>query len=525
MKRIILDGIVCDPFDVKKKGETAAILSSLPCSHSVVPSSITIIKRSIDARKKNSVIWRYRIACDVEDAAAAELLKDGAEEYIPDTVEIITKKQTGASVIVVGTGPAGLFCALRLAAYGIHVSVIERGKPVEERHADIEKIRREGMLDPESNVLFGEGGAGTYSDGKLTTRIHKPHIEWVFARLAEHGAPPEILYDAKPHVGTDILSAVVASMRKQLIADGHSVFFGEKMTGLIVKNGEVKGIRCSSGREYFADAVVCATGHSARDTYDMLQTEGVRMEKKGFAAGMRIEHPAEFINRAQYGNFSECMPAADYRLTYNDEKTKRGVYSFCMCPGGEVVNSSSEPGMLCVNGMSRNRRDLPRSNAAIVVSIHPEDIAGGPMDAVAFQRSIERRAYDMGGGGFMSPAQSAADFIAGKESLRIPESISYMPGCAPGRLDRLYPEWMTMPLKNGLRQFDRMIRGFCQEGILIGAETRTSSPVRIVRDESMQSVSVKRLYPAGEGAGYAGGIVSSAVDGIRCAEAIASSLI
>ncbi|MGL4370087.1 MAG: NAD(P)/FAD-dependent oxidoreductase, partial [Spirochaetota bacterium] len=494
MKTVILDNILLDPFSVHGKGESSALCDYLSHKYSIPFENITIVKRSVDARKKDRVVWRYRVRCMVAEKDLALIGGEGTVEEESGFCAAPEQIQRPMSVVVVGSGPAGLFGALWLSERGADVTLIERGKCVEERASDIRRLEKEGILDQESNVLFGEGGAGTYSDGKLTTRIHKPHIEWFFSQMVRFGAGDSILYDAKPHVGTDVLSRVVGNIRKELVRRGSSVIFSEKMTELMTEGEKVSGIRCASGKEYRADAVLCAIGHSARDTYEALCAQGVCLEKKGSAVGMRIEHPAEFINSAQYGRFAAVLPAADYRLVWNDPVTKRGVYSFCMCPGGEVVNSSSQDGMLCVNGMSYSRRDLPFSNAAIVTSIHPGDIPGGPLDMIRFQQMIEAKAYQMGGGAFRSPVQKAASFIAGRDGAQ-PKQISYRNGGNAARLDQLYPDWITEPLKKGLSHFDRMIKGFCAEGVLIGAETRTSSPVRIVRNAAMQSVSTKGLFP------------------------------
>jgi uncharacterized FAD-dependent dehydrogenase len=518
-KQYIIDDVCLSPRDAAGKGEEASLRAFLESSLRLTPVSFSILRRSIDARKKNQVVWRYRLAgtFDAGNPAPADM---NLEEYFPSAANPVQKVKRNKHILVIGSGPAGLFCSLRLLDLGFEVTMIERGRPVDERETDVDLLKTKGILNAESNVLFGEGGAGTYSDGKLTTRTNRPEAEWFFETMVRYGAKSDILYDAKPHVGTDLLSNVVGSIRRDISTRGANVLFGEKVCSLIIENNQVLGAVCASGKEFRADSVVLACGHSARDTYEMIFNNGVALEKKGYAVGMRVEHPAEFINKAQYGDSSAFLPAADYRLVYNDRETGRGVYSFCMCPGGEVVNSSSEQDALCVNGMSYSDRGLQWSNAAIVVSVSADDIPGDALAGIGFQRDIERRCFSLGGGGFTAPSQPIASFLNAKGSARRNYPMSYRPGTAAADLSSLYPSWITDPLRRGFRKFDSLIRGFSSEGVLIGAETRTSSPIRITRNEIMQSVSHRALYPVGEGAGYAGGIVSSAVDGIRCADCI-----
>jgi len=478
---------------------------------------VRILKKSIDARKKDRVVVKYRAVFQAWEADRDKLVRQGAEVWVPEAAEKPDPARSRPRVVVVGSGPAGLFCALRLLERGIPCTILEQGKAVEDRHRDIEQLRTAGVLNPDSNVVFGEGGAGTYSDGKLTTRIHKPGITWVFDRLVDHGAPPSILYDAKPHLGTDVLSVVVASIRRRLEAGGTKVLFGQKVVELVTQEGRITAVRTARGDEFSAEAVVLACGHSARGLYQTLATAGLPLERKGFAVGVRIEHPAGFINRAQFGPAAEKLPAADYRLTWNNPATGRGTYSFCMCPGGEVVNSSSEAGLLCVNGMSYSRRDFPRSNAALVVSVGPEDGPAGVLGGLEFQRSLERGAFAAGGGGQVSPACGARAFLDRKVGL-VHAQTSYAPQVVAADFDAFLPPFVATELRLALADFDRKIPGFADQGTLIGVETRTSSPVRILREEDFQSPGLRGLYPAGEGAGYAGGIVSSAVDGVRIAD-------
>ena len=488
--------------------------------------SLRIIKKSLDARNKNSIIYTYRVLAETDDLTGRLLVESGqAVTYRPVQVPEPVKSASGKGVIVIGTGPAGLFCGLRLLESGARVTIIERGRPVEERFRDIGVLEREGVLDTESNVLFGEGGAGTYSDGKLTSRSDRPESAWFFEKFIEHGAEPSIAYESKPHVGTDRLRAIIKSTRESLISGGAQVLFGEKVTDLIIgADNQVTGVKTTRG-EHFASAVVLAAGHSARDTYEMLNEKGVYLETKPFAIGTRIEHPVEHINSIQYGNsrYRKILPAAEYFITHNNSSTGRGVYTFCMCPGGAVINSSSEQGMLCTNGMSMSGRDSLWSNAAVVVTVRAEDTGNGPLSGIEFQREIERKAFNAGGGLFRAPAQGASSFISRKEDGSLPQT-SYINGVVPGALDAFLPDWVCRELRTGLVSFDKRMKGFLDNAVLIGAETRTSSPVRVTRDESFQSVSHKGLYPVGEGAGYAGGIVSSAIDGIRCADAIINTL-
>ena len=483
-----------------------------------------ILRKSVDARDRGRVIISYRIVFKVADGDLERVLRFGAEAWEDPAAPVLERCSKPPKVVIIGSGPAGLFAALRLLARGIPSVILERGKPVEQRNFDIEQLRQQGILDPESNVVFGEGGAGTWSDGKLTTRINKDGIDWIFDKLVEHGAPKNILWDSKPHIGTDILAPVVARIRATLEKGGCEFHFGEKVTGLIIKDGTITGVACASGTHYSAWHVIAATGHSARDFYEMLSSSGISLEAKGFAVGMRIEHPVDFINRNQYGEFAGKLGAADYRLVFNNPVSGRGIYSFCMCPGGEVVNSSSEPGKLCVNGMSWSKRDLATSNSAIVVNVRPEDMAAGALAGIEFQRGIEQAAFLAGGGGFASPAMQVRDYVHSVQASHLQAKVtaSYLPGVKAADLAALYPDFINQEIRAGLLDFDRKIPGFIDQGVLIGVETRTSSPVRISRGADYQSISLRRFYPAGEGGGYSGGIVSSAVDGLRIADYIAT---
>ncbi len=489
------------------------------------PARCRIIHRSLDARDKKRIVYRYRVAAEVPDAAAALLLtgREGVT-VCPEVKKTAAAVRCGGRrrVIVIGAGPSGLFCALRLIEAGVRVELIERGSPVERRMDDIRRMKSSGLLNPESNVLFGEGGAGAYSDGKLVTRTHRPEISWVFDTLVAMGAPEYIRYEQKPHLGTDGLVPVILSVRKAVLESGSIIRFNTCVKDFIIREGEIIGAVDASGEQYRGDAVVLATGHSARDVYELLMHRMIRVEKKPFALGVRVEHPSSMINEIQYGAMSRggILPAADYRLAFNNRQTGRSVYSFCMCPGGEVINSSSEAGMLCTNGMSYSGRDGLYSNAAMVVTVTPDDGAEGPLGGVMLQRNIEERAYGAGGGGFFAPCQRITSFITGKHDMNLPH-VTYLPGVKAAPVRSYLPSWIAEEIACALKSFDRKMKGFISdEGVLIGAETRSSSPVRIPRGDDCQSVSHPGLYPVGEGAGYAGGIISSAVDGMRAADMI-----
>ncbi len=485
--------------------------------------SYTILKKSLDARKKNNIFYTYRVLVEVSDEEADKLLKrDQVTHYRKNNFPCPPFIKKKIKVKIIGFGPAGLFSALRLVNAGVEVEIFERGKEVSERLADIKGLEANGNLDPESNVLFGEGGAGTYSDGKLTTRINRPEVSWFYKQLVEFGADSSVLVESKPHLGTDRVRAIVQNIREFIISQGSHVYFHERVDDLVIRKGKIEGIRTSFGREYPASLLILAAGHSARDVYRLLEKKDVTMERKGFAMGLRIEHPAELIRSIQYGSseYRDILPAPDYSMAYNNGVTKRGTYTFCMCPGGIVINSSSEQKMLCINGMSYSKRDSLFSNSAVIVTVRPEDTGNMILSGIEFQEDIERKAYIAGGGGFIAPAQRALSFMEKKLDVNLPGS-SYRPGVRAANLEELIPYWMAEEIRKALVHFNRKMKGFLSENaLLLGAETRSSSPVRILRNDNYQSVKIKGLYPAGEGSGYAGGIVSSAVDGIRAADAI-----
>lgn len=490
--------------------------------------AVTLVKKSVDARDKGDVHFVITVDAQVKDEPAVlRRLKPGiAERVTPPAAKPLPRPGFSRPPVVVGAGPAGLFAALTLAKSGARPILIERGKPVEERTRDVAAMRESGVLDPESNVQFGEGGAGTFSDGKLTTGTKSPLIRTVLSTFVEHGAPEDILYSAKPHIGTDILKNVVASMRREIIHLGGTVLFSTRLTDLIIRGEHVEGVVVQQNgerREILTDTVLLAIGHSARDTMQTLFNQGVMMVQKPFAMGVRIEHPQALIDRSQYGAAAghPALGAAPYKLAVRTPDG-RGVYTFCMCPGGEVMAASSQPGGLCVNGMSYRARDGVNANAALLVGVRPEDFGDNhPLAGFVWQRSIEQAAYRTGGGGFKAPVQRVEDFLADRASTRLGDvQPTYRPGVTPADLRECLPSFIIEDMKLGIRQMDRQLRGFAHpDAMLTGVETRSSSPVRLPRCAAMTAEHLDGLFPVGEGAGYAGGIVSAAVDGIEAAMA------
>jgi uncharacterized FAD-dependent dehydrogenase len=483
---------------------------------------VTVLKRSLDARR-GRVRFHLQVALSAREARASL-------GGLP-----LREVRERPRVLVVGDGPTGLFCAYELARHGILAHVLDRGKTVQPRRHDLKALNRRGQVDADSNYCFGEGGAGTYSDGKLYTRSHKRgSVRDVIELLALHGAPEVVLTDARPHIGSNRLPKVVTALRARLEAVGQRFEFGARVVGLALAEHDGKkrviGVRLADGREIAGDAVVLATGHSARDVFEWLARAGVTLEAKPFALGVRIEHPQPLINRIQYGGAADhpALPNAAYRVA--ETVDGRGVFSFCMCPGGWVVPASTAPGELVVNGMSLARRDSPYANSGLVVSIEVEDVARagftGPLAGIALQRRLEQAAFSAGGGALVAPASRATDFLARRASSTLPES-SYIPGLLASDigavLDTLDLD-LAQRLRAALSRFGHAMRGYVsEEAVLIGVESRTSSPVRIPRDaQSLVSPEIDGLYPAGEGGGYAGGIVSAALDGMRVASAIAS---
>ncbi len=470
------------------------------------PDGYIITKKSVDARKKSDVRLVYSVLAYFGEKPCPERLK-------------VPKVQSDNRPVVVGSGPAGLFAAYILAKGGLCPIVLERGKKVSERKADVDHFFKTGRLNPDSNVQFGEGGAGTFSDGKLNSGISSPLCREVMEIFFECGAPEEIKYLSKPHIGTDKLTIVIENMRNRIIGMGGEFIFGSTVTDVSIKNGKVAGV--TADRFYPADHVIFAIGHSARDTFKMLFEKGVPIRQKIFSAGVRIEHPQQMINRAQYGDFAKDLPAADYKLAISGK-----AYTFCMCPGGVVVAAASEDGGVVTNGMSNHARDGKNANSALLVNVGPEDFGSDhPLAGIEFQRKLERAAYEAGGGGYKAPAQLLGDFIRGEKSSVLGEiEPTYQPGVTLTNLTTFLPHFISSSLKDAVTEMGRKIKGFDRpDAVLTGVESRSSSPVRIIRDENMMS-SVKGLYPAGEGAGYAGGITSAAVDGIKCALAVIENI-
>lgn len=487
-----------------------------------------IVRKGVDARNKHRIRLVYTIEVSVrnEPAVAARISSDPSVEIVPTVpAPAFPAIRSDKRIVIAGFGPAGIFAGLRLAEYGLAPVVLERGRPMEERVGDVGRFWSTGTLDGESNVQFGEGGAGTFSDGKLTTRVRDEQIGYVLSQLVRFGAPEEILWLAKPHIGTDRLRAVVVNIRKHLLNCAIPVRFRTRLTDILLTREEVGGVIINDQAEEPCDILVLAPGHSARDTYAMLHARGVRLEQKAFSIGVRVEHPQELINGIQYGRREvPGLPPAEYALAWNNRSTGRSAYSFCMCPGGMVVAGSSEVGGVVTNGMSNYGRNERCANSALVVNVGPADFAdGSPLAGIEFQRRWERAAFVAGGEGYRAPAQNMMGFLGRKNS---PDPVSsYRPGVVPADLSRVLPPYVTETLREGLVSFDRKMRGFITaEATLTGVETRTSAPVRIVRGDDLQSVTVKGLYPVGEGAGYAGGIMSAALDGIRVADAIAGEL-
>jgi uncharacterized FAD-dependent dehydrogenase len=478
-------------------------------------TSLRIVKKSVDARKKN-----IRINLSVEVFTGEDNPGQKISPFLPKNVSECRE------VIIIGAGPAGLFAALRLIELGQRPVILERGRDVSSRKIDIAKISREQLVDPDSNYCFGEGGAGTYSDGKLYTRSKKRGDNTrVLELLCFHGANENILYEAHPHLGTDKLPRIISAIRKSIIEAGGVFLLQKKVTDLILSGNSIKGVITADNEKFLSESVILATGHSSRDIYEMLQKHEIELEIKSFAVGVRVEHPQELIDKIQYHGISrgEFLPASSYILA--KQVDGRGVYSFCMCPGGFIVPSATSQEEIVVNGMSPSERNSPYANSGIVVEIKPEDLVKysnfKALAGIEFQKELERDAWKNGGHTQKAPAQRLSDFVAGETSGSLPK-VSYFPGVTPSPLHNWLPKAVGRRLRDGFRLFGPVMKGFLtNEAVVLGVETRTSSPVRIPRDpENMQHIRIAGLYPCGEGSGYAGGIVSSAVDGMNAAEAI-----
>ncbi|MBI3901778.1 MAG: NAD(P)/FAD-dependent oxidoreductase [Nitrosomonadales bacterium] len=512
---------------------TSAILARLGIDAAELVSH-TIFRRGYDARKPSAIQFVYTLEVEVKDEAALfKRLKNAPHIAVaPDTrYRFVAQapKDLAERPIVIGTGPCGIFAGLILAQMGFKPIILERGKAVRERTKDTWGLWRQGKLDPESNVQFGEGGAGTFSDGKLHSQIKDPkhYGRKVLTEFIKAGAPPEILYVSKPHVGTFRLVGVVETLRHSIEALGGEFRFQSKVTDIEIDEGQVSGIVLANGERIASTHVVLAVGHSARDTFEMLHRRGVYMEAKPFSIGFRIEHPQSLIDRARLGKNAgnELLGAADYKLVHH-AANGRSVYSFCMCPGGTVVAATSEEGRVVTNGMSQYSRNERNANSGIVVGITPDDYPGDVLAGVEFQRKWEARAFELGGRNYCAPGQLVGDFLAGRPSSALGAvQPSYTPGVHLTDLATALPDYAIAAMREALPAFEKQIKGFAMhDAILTGVETRTSSPVRIKRREDFQSMNTLGLYPAGEGAGYAGGILSAAVDGIEVAEAVALSM-
>jgi uncharacterized FAD-dependent dehydrogenase len=486
--------------------------------------NLRIIKKSIDARRKQGITLVYSVIVEIEkykenmnDSDIRVYRELEQEALISGNIKLNNRP------VIIGSGPAGLFAGLLLSQNGYRPYILERGECVEERSKTVQRYWETGELDLESNIQFGEGGAGTFSDGKLTTRINDHRCNYILEKFHEMGAHEEILYKSRPHVGSDVLKNVLINMRRKIESFGGKMRFKSKVTSLNINNGKITGVIVNGNEEIDTDVVILAIGHSARDTFETLLKQGIRLVQKPFSIGVRIEHPQQLINRAQYGELAghPKLSAADYQLFY--KTGARTVYSFCMCPGGIVVAAASEPCTIVTNGMSEFARDRENANSALVVSVGPEDFGGThPLAGIEFQRKWEKRAFDIAGKNNSAPVQRLEDFVRGAASNRLGTvRPSYTGQIELSDINLCLPEFITNPMKESIGYFDSKIKGFgMDDAILTGVETRTSSPVRIPRDGDLEAIGIKGLYPAGEGAGYAGGIVSAAVDGLRVAEQI-----
>ncbi len=494
-----------------------------------------VFKRGYDARKRDAIRLVYTL--DITVANEAVVLKRFSQDphitLSPDTNYHFVgqaPENLQQRPVIVGFGPCGIMAGLLLAQMGFRPIILERGKKVRERTKDTWGLWRKNQLNPESNVQFGEGGAGTFSDGKLYSQIKDPkhYGRKVLTEFVKAGAPEEILYVSKPHIGTFRLVKMVENIRREIESLGGEIRFQQQVTDVLIEKGQLRGVILNNGEQLRTDHVILALGHSARDTFHMLYERGVFMEAKPFSVGFRIEHPQKLIDQARFGKFAgnELLGAADYKIVHH-AKNGRSVYSFCMCPGGQVVAATSEPGHVVTNGMSQYSRAERNANAGIVVGITPQDYPGGPLAGIEFQRRWESRAYELGGGNYEAPGQLVGDFIKGQASTQLGTvEPSYQPGVHLTDLATSLPSYAIEAIREALPAFEKQIKGFSMyDAVLTGVETRTSSPLRITRGQDMQSLNIKGLYPAGEGAGYAGGILSAGVDGIRVAEAVAQAML
>ncbi|WP_454690851.1 NAD(P)/FAD-dependent oxidoreductase [Achromobacter aloeverae] len=524
------------PLDHAEEALRSAIVQKLEIADDEL-LSFSIYRRGYDARKQANILLVYSVDAVLRDEAAV-LARHGGSPHVAPTPDMTYRfvadagsTPAAARPVVVGMGPCGLFAGLILAQMGFRPIILERGKAVRERTKDTWGLWRKEVLHPESNVQFGEGGAGTFSDGKLYSQIKDPrHLgRKVLDEFVRAGAPEEILYVSKPHIGTFRLVSMVEKMRATIESLGGEVRFEQRVADLDLHHGQLRGLTLASGEYLPCTHLVLAIGHSARDTFEMLHERGVFLEAKPFSIGFRIEHPQSLIDRARFGKFVRhpLLGAADYKLVHH-AGNGRSVYSFCMCPGGTVVAATSEPNRVVTNGMSQYSRAERNANAGIVVGITPDDYPGGPLAGIAFQRQWESRAYELGGGGYHAPGQTVGDFVAGRPSTALGSvQPSYKPGVTPTDLSTALPDYAIEAIREALPAFDRKLKGYAMhDAVLTGVETRTSSPLRITRNnDDYQSVNTAGLFPAGEGAGYAGGIYSAAIDGIEVAEAVARDIV
>ena len=489
---------------------------------------VRLVRRSVDARKKPDVRIVYTVDVAVDGNEAKILKQSGCKRASVAPVSYYKVPKPAGELkirpVVVGFGPAGMFAALVLALAGQCPLILERGEDAQSRHEKVQNFFQTGELDSKSNVQFGEGGAGTFSDGKLNTGVNNPRIGWILEQMVAAGAREEILFDAKPHVGTDVLLQVVQNIRQRIISLGGQIRFNSQVTDIFQDNGRITGLEVNGHERIDCDKVILAIGHSARDTFEKLHSMGIPMEPKPFAMGVRIEHLQEEINKVQYGRHDPVLPPADYKLVCHLEEET--VYTFCMCPGGYVVAAASEEGRLVTNGMSYADREGENANAALLVTLNPRDFPGeGPLAGMYWQRQIEEKAYAVGGN-YHAPAQRVGDFLAKRPSSRAGKvKPTYRPGVVWCELHDVLPDKITGAIAKALPMLEGNLKGFSEEdAVLTAPETRSSSPVRIVRNENKQSAGLAGLYPAGEGAGYAGGIMSAAIDGMMCAEALLNNL-
>lgn len=514
-----------EDYEMERQALRKAILFRLKIYEELI--DFTIFKKSIDARKKDEIFYVYTVDVKVHDeeqvlgkfsSKSITLTPDMSYQGVPSGNEDMTERP-----VIIGMGPAGLFAGLMLAKNGYKPIILERGDDVETRTAKINSFWNKGLLDSESNVQFGEGGAGTFSDGKLTTLINDPRCRTILEEFIKAGAPPEILYMSKPHIGTDNLKSTVKNIRNEIIAHGGEVRFRAKVTDFIINDGNIEAVVINDNERLNSKIILLAIGHSARDTYELLHRKGVGMSQKAFSIGVRIEHPQDVINKAQYGQAAghPGLGAADYKLAYHS-KSGRSAYTFCVCPGGYVVAAASEAEAVVTNGMSKYKRDGDNANSALLVGITPADYnSPHPLAGIEFQRKWERLAYQTGGGNYQAPVQLTGDFLNDQPSTEWGSvKPTYKPGVTFALLKNCLPDYVIETIKEAIMYFNTRIKGFAMpDGILTGIETRSSSPVRINRDENFLC-NINGLYPMGEGAGYAGGIVSSAVDGVKTAEKI-----